>query len=474
MARDGPQILSMEGLSPISSSWSASSSTSTLRFWHLDGSPDVSKWSMRRPGVAIRKSHRCEFILERSDLMFVPPNTTCDLSWWNLSSLSDSSWICDASSRVGGEDEHGDVALSGRRRSQQRLDGRDEERDGLAGSRLGAREDVEALEDGRQGLILHRGGVGVPEHVVDRAHGGLGQAEGGEGDRGRAVGLLHAHDVVAGGLRGVLRVGRVEGLAAVRLLLPAPAAARSATAPAAAGTSWRRPLAAPAAAAAATSAAALSGRWNVAHDCLVARPCVATDLIGCVSATAEKKAPWLAGSLRWRVDDRSRARVFGRLVSLGPKNWSDNQSDEPDESSRDSLALFRAADEASRHLAIAARPFTGDRHGRHGRRRSLRVRPARRYRRCGRAKPTERSPRSRPRCALPDTSKPSRCVVVVVVVVFVFRVLRRPASSRVRRASRMEGRAHDHARDAPDPRRIVLAGLRLRREWSHHARGGDG
>mgnify|MGYP004023144787 CR=1 FL=1 len=44
-----------------------------------------------------------------------------------------------------------------------------------------------------------------------------------------------------------------------------------------------------AAAAAAASAAALSGRWNVAHDCLVARPCVATDLIGCVSATAEKR-----------------------------------------------------------------------------------------------------------------------------------------------------------------------------------------
>jgi len=170
-----------------------------------------------------------------------------------------------------GEDEHGDVALSGRRRSQQRLDGRDEERDGLAGSRLCAREDVEALEDGRQGLILHRGGVRVPEHLVDRAHGGLGQAEGGEGDRGRAVGLLHAHDVVAGGLRGVLRVGRVEGLAAVRLLLPAPAAARSAPAPAAAGPLLGAALSAAsaaAAAAAATSAAALSGRWNVAHNCL--------------------------------------------------------------------------------------------------------------------------------------------------------------------------------------------------------------
>mmetsp|Transcript_12513 Transcript_12513/g.50268 ORF Transcript_12513/g.50268 Transcript_12513/m.50268 type:complete len:217 (+) Transcript_12513:579-1229(+) len=96
-----PRILSMLGLNPISSSWSASSSTSTLRFWHLGWSPDVSKWSMRRPGVATRKSHRCEFILPRSDLMFVPPNTTCDLSAWNLSSLSDSSWICDASSRVG-------------------------------------------------------------------------------------------------------------------------------------------------------------------------------------------------------------------------------------------------------------------------------------------------------------------------------------------------------------------------------------
>ena len=136
----------------------------------------------------------------------------------------------------------------------------------------------------------------------------------------------------------------------------------------------------------------------------------------------------------------------------------------------------------TRRLAIArARPFTGDRHGRHGRHRGLRVRPARRYRRCGRANPTKRSPRSRPRRALPlpDTSKPSRGIVVVVIVVSAgdtraARVLRRPASSRVRRASRMEGRAHDHARDAPDPRRIVLAGLRLRREWSHHARGGDG
>ena len=72
-----------------------------MRLAHLGTRPLDSKWSMSLPGVATRKSQRCELMRLRSDLMLVPPNTTCDWRLWNLSTLIASSLICDASSRVG-------------------------------------------------------------------------------------------------------------------------------------------------------------------------------------------------------------------------------------------------------------------------------------------------------------------------------------------------------------------------------------
>ena len=61
---------------------------------------------MSRPGVATRKSHAWLFILLRSELMFVPPNTTCAFRLWNVNSDLASSWIWLASSRVGESTRH--------------------------------------------------------------------------------------------------------------------------------------------------------------------------------------------------------------------------------------------------------------------------------------------------------------------------------------------------------------------------------
>ena len=96
----------MEGLNPISRSWSASSSTSTFKDAHRGARLLVWKWSMSRPGVATRKSHAWLFILLRSELMFVPPNTTCAFRLWNVNSDLASSWIWLASSRVGESTRH--------------------------------------------------------------------------------------------------------------------------------------------------------------------------------------------------------------------------------------------------------------------------------------------------------------------------------------------------------------------------------
>mmetsp|Transcript_4142 Transcript_4142/g.15364 ORF Transcript_4142/g.15364 Transcript_4142/m.15364 type:complete len:276 (-) Transcript_4142:247-1074(-) len=92
----------MAGLNPMSSNLSASSNTRVSHERRRWLTSPFSRWSMSRPGVPTRMSHRSDLRRETSVRMLVPPNTTCALmSLLNVSSCLHSSWICVASSRVG-------------------------------------------------------------------------------------------------------------------------------------------------------------------------------------------------------------------------------------------------------------------------------------------------------------------------------------------------------------------------------------
>mmetsp|Transcript_64590 Transcript_64590/g.154114 ORF Transcript_64590/g.154114 Transcript_64590/m.154114 type:complete len:228 (-) Transcript_64590:458-1141(-) len=72
------------GRKPMSSSWSASSKIMHRRFEHSLSSPEFSRWSLSRPGVAtsIAGWSRKPVL---SLFMLVPPTTTITLTpWWNL------------------------------------------------------------------------------------------------------------------------------------------------------------------------------------------------------------------------------------------------------------------------------------------------------------------------------------------------------------------------------------------------------
>ena len=151
------KMRSMSGMKPMSSMRSASSTTMICT--PVSISLPRSKWSSRRPGVAISTSTPRSISLSWS-LKLTPPirSAMVSFTWAEYFSNCSATWA--ASSRVGAS-----TRLRGMRARARPLerwrDHRQHEGAGLAGAGLGDAEHVAAFERVRDGLDLDGGGGGV-------------------------------------------------------------------------------------------------------------------------------------------------------------------------------------------------------------------------------------------------------------------------------------------------------------------------
>ena len=169
------QIRSMSGMKPMSSMRSASSITSSST--PVSSSPPRSKWSSRRPGVAISTSTP-RFSLMSWSPNETPPISSATLSFWPAPYLSN---FLDLGGEFAGrlQDQRARHPGPGAALFQHGQHRQDEGR-GLAGAGLGDAEHVAPCQHVRNGLFLDRGRGGVAGSR-DGGQDLVGQAEVGEG-----------------------------------------------------------------------------------------------------------------------------------------------------------------------------------------------------------------------------------------------------------------------------------------------------